>query len=149
MIVLLEELQRRNKRDSKIKFKFIKNAPKNITFWQRPRALRDQHPKSQISDLRRFCPPPPLQYVVHPPVREHVPLHSKSLCKNMAVRLRDANNLRPLSWGVGAQTEKIPNFNRIIAFWKLVTQLGPTFHVSCTFSVMERSYAHNFIPRNL
>ena len=29
-------------------------------------------------------PPPPPQYVMLPPVTEHVPLHSKSLCENMA-----------------------------------------------------------------
>ena len=31
-----------------------------------------------------FVPPPPPQYVMRPPVTEHVPLHSKSLCKNIA-----------------------------------------------------------------
>ena len=36
------------------------------------------------SDLFRFCPPPP-QYVMSlPPITQHVSLHSKSLCKNMA-----------------------------------------------------------------
>ena len=30
------------------------------------------------------CAPPPPQYVMLPPVREHVSLHTKSLCKNMA-----------------------------------------------------------------
>ena len=29
-------------------------------------------------------PPPPPQYVMLPPVTEHVSLHSKSLCKNIA-----------------------------------------------------------------
>ena len=39
--------------------------------------------------------PPP------PPVTEHVPLKSKSLCKNMARASGGANNMRPLSWGEG------------------------------------------------
>ena len=41
--------------------------------------------KSEIiecSDLFRVCPPP--QSTVCAPVTEHVPLHSKSLCKNIA-----------------------------------------------------------------
>ena len=47
---------------------------------------------------------PPVSYV--PPVTEHVPLHSKSSCKNMARSFGGANNMRPLCWGT--QTEKIP-----------------------------------------
>ena len=51
-----------------------------------------------------FVPPPP-QYVMRPPVTEHVPLHSKSLCKNMARASGGANNMLcamlPLSWGGG------------------------------------------------
>ena len=31
-----------------------------------------------------FVPPPPPQYVMLPQVTEHVSLHSKSLCKNIA-----------------------------------------------------------------
>ena len=53
------------------------------------------------------------QYVMRPPVTEHVPLHSKSLCKNIARASGGgggANNMHPLSWGGGAQTEKIHNF---------------------------------------
>ena len=42
-----------------------------------------------------FVPP---QYVMLPPVTEHVSLHSKSLCKNIA-RLGVANNMHPVSWG--------------------------------------------------
>ena len=34
-----------------------------------------------FSDLFLLCPP---QYVMLPPVTEHVSLHSKSLCKNIA-----------------------------------------------------------------
>ena len=30
------------------------------------------------------CAPPPPPYIMRPQVTEHVPLHSKSLCKNMA-----------------------------------------------------------------
>ena len=52
-----------------------------------------------------FVPP---QYVMRPPVTEHVPLHSKSLCKNH-VRLGCANNMRPLSWG--GTNEKDPIFD--------------------------------------
>ena len=53
-------------------------------------------------------------YVMHPPITEHVPLHSKSLCKNMTRVSECANNMHPLSWGGGggAQTEYIPNFKR-------------------------------------
>ena len=39
---------------------------------------------------------------MRPPVAEHVPLHSKSLCKNIARASGGgggANNMRPLSWG--------------------------------------------------
>ena len=36
----------------------------------------------EIEDLFFRCAPP--QYVMHPPVTEHVPFHSKSSCKNMA-----------------------------------------------------------------
>ena len=50
-------------------------------------------------------PPPPVRYA--PPVREHVPLHSKSLCKNMARASGGANNMRPLSGG-GGTNEKDP-----------------------------------------
>ena len=48
------------------------------------------------NDLFRLCPP---QYVMRPPVTEHVPLHSKSLCINMARASGCAINMRPLSWG--------------------------------------------------
>ena len=41
------------------------------------------------------------QYVMRPPVTEHVPLHSNSLRKNMACASGGANNMRPLSWGGG------------------------------------------------
>ena len=63
-----------------------------------------------ISDLFRFAPPP---------ITEHVQLHSKPLCRNIAYTAGGANNIHPLRWG--AQTEKIPNF----------------FH-----------FLHNLIPRN-
>ena len=60
----------------------------------------------EILDLFRLCPP----VRSAPPVTEHVPLNSKSLCKKWNVRrLRGANNMRSLSWGGGAQTEKIRN----------------------------------------
>ena len=45
---------------------------------------------------------------MRPPVTEHVPLHSKSPCKNIALASGGAKNMRSLSWG-GAQTEKILN----------------------------------------
>ena len=45
-------------------------------------------------------PPPPHPPVCYDaPVAEHVPLHSKSLCKNMARASGVANNMHPLSWG--------------------------------------------------
>ena len=49
-------------------------------------------------DLFRLCPP---QYVICPRVRKHVPLHSKSLCKNMARASGGANKMGLLSWGGG------------------------------------------------
>ena len=52
---------------------------------------------------------PPPQYFMRPPVIEHVSLHSKSLCKNIARTSGGANNMRPLRLGGGAQTEKIQN----------------------------------------
>ena len=42
--------------------------------------------------------PPPL-YVMHPSVSEHLPLHSKSLCKNMARATEVANNMCPQNCG--------------------------------------------------
>ena len=60
-------------------------------------------------DLFRLCPPP-LCYA--PPDTEHVPLHSKSLCKNMARASGGggggANNMRSLSWGGGGTNGKDP-----------------------------------------
>ena len=50
---------------------------------------------------------PPVRYA--PPVTEHVPLHSNTLCNYIAC----ANNMHPLSGGGGgglAQTEKIQRF---------------------------------------
>ena len=35
------------------------------------------------------------------PVTDHVPLHSKSLCKNIACPSGGANNMRPISCGGG------------------------------------------------
>ena len=37
---------------------------------------------NQFFYSRSVCPPP--KYVMRPPVTENVPLHSKSLCKNVA-----------------------------------------------------------------
>ena len=62
------------------------------------------HAEEAESDLFRLDPP---KYVMRPPVAEHGPLHSKSICKNMARASGGANNMRPLSWGEGAQTQKI------------------------------------------
>ena len=62
----------------------------------------------KFRDLFRLCPPPPpVRY--DPSVTEHVPLHSKSLCKNIARGSGCANYMHPLSWGGGggAQTEKV------------------------------------------
>ena len=53
-------------------------------------------------DLFRLCPP---QYVMHPPVIEHVSLHSKPLYKNMAAS-GGVNNMHPLSWGGGGGGHK-------------------------------------------
>ena len=78
------------------------------------------------SDLFRLCPPPPPQYVMRPPVTEHVPLHSKSLCKNMARASGGANNMRPLSWG--AQTEKIRKFHQSKNFRLTVFDFSSDFY---------------------
>ena len=48
-----------------------------------------------FSILYNFPFVPPLVRFA-PPVTEHVPLHSKSLCKNMARATGGANNMRPL-----------------------------------------------------
>ena len=58
-----------------------------------------------FGDLFRLCPPstlcsPQLQSTCHYIVNYYV--------KILHVRLGVANNMRPLSWGGGAQTEKIP-----------------------------------------
>ena len=50
-----------------------------------------------------FVPP---QYVKLPPIREHVLLHSKSLCKDMASASGGANNMHPLSWGGGHKRKR-------------------------------------------
>ena len=50
---------------------------------------------------------------MRPPVTEHVPLHSKLLCKNIARASGGANNMRPLSWG--GTNGKDPNFYSIRA----------------------------------
>ena len=55
-----------------------------------------------------FCLCPHVCYA--PPVTDHVPLHSKYLCKNLRRASGGgggggANNMQPLSWGT--QTEKI------------------------------------------
>ena len=47
-------------------------------------------------DFFRLCPPP-LRYA--PPVTEDVPLHSESLCKNMARASGGANDKHPLILG--------------------------------------------------
>ena len=44
------------------------------------------------------------QYVMRPPLTEHVPLNSKSLCKNIARASGGANKMRPLSGGGGGGT---------------------------------------------
>ena len=48
-----------------------------------------------------FFPFVPPQFVMLPSVTEHVPLHAKSLCKNIARASGGANNMHPLSWGGG------------------------------------------------
>ena len=47
-----------------------------------------------------------LQYFMFPPVRERVPLHSKSLCKNMAGASGGAKKIHPLSW-VGYKRKRL------------------------------------------
>ena len=50
-----------------------------------------------FSDIFRLSPP---QYVMRaPPVTVHVPLHTKSLCKNMACASGGANIMHPLRGG--------------------------------------------------
>ena len=53
-----------------------------------------------------FVPP---QYVMIPPVTEHVTLHIKSLCTNMVLASGGANNMRLLSWW-GSRNGKDPYF---------------------------------------
>ena len=73
------------------------------------------------------CAPPPPHTHTHThsstlcsPVTEHVSLHSKSLCKNMARASGGANNMQPLIWG--ALTEKI----LVFLYDKIVTDVN--FH---------------------
>ena len=68
-----------------------------------------------------------------PPVTEHVPLHSKSLCKSMARASGGANNMHPLSWGGGTKDpenyqEKI--FTRHAPIQLLQTVLHNEIHVT-------------------
>ena len=63
--------------------------------------IRLQSLKNRIFSV---CAPPP-QYVMRPPVTEHVPLHSKSLCKVWHVRL--GVQIICAHYAGGAQTEKI------------------------------------------
>ena len=67
---------------------------------------------------------PPVRYA--PPVLEHVPLHGKSLCKDLERASVGANNMRPLSWG-GAQTENIPFFTAEIYFAFTANNIIDTF----------------------
>ena len=55
-------------------------------FFQAARVFIDFDKESIVkSDLFPFVPPPPPpQYDMLPPITEHVSLHVKSLCKNMA-----------------------------------------------------------------
>ena len=67
-----------------------------------------------ISDLFRLCPPVRYAPPPPPPVTEHVPLHNKSLCKNMTRASGGANNMRPLSWGGGGRNGKDPTYHMIL-----------------------------------
>ena len=57
---------------------------------------------SVSSNVSMFLPP--VRYA--PPVTDHVPLHSKSSCKNMARASGGAHNMHPLSWGGGGGGHK-------------------------------------------
>ena len=82
---------------------------KNVSLNFHNKLIIDWH-EENFGSFPFVPPPPPPQYVMLPPVTEHVSLHSKSLCKNIARASGGvANNMHPLSWG--AQTEKIQNFN--------------------------------------
>ena len=61
-----------------------------------------------LLDLFRLCPPPPVRYA--PPVTEHVPLHSKSLCKNMACASERCKYYAPAKLGGGGTNGKDPAF---------------------------------------
>ena len=67
-------------------------------------------------DLFSLCPPP--QYVMRPPVSEHVSLHSKSLSKNMA---RASGGCKYAPTKLEAQKEMIPFFLQ-----KTVMRYSPT-----------------------
>ena len=55
----------------------------------------------QIFCILSVCVPHPVRYA--PPVTEHVPLYSISLCKNTARASGGENNMHPLSWWWGGQ----------------------------------------------
>ena len=54
-----------------------------------------------LRDCQRLVDPPSPPPPPPPPLKDHVPLHSNSLSKNMARALGVANNTHPLSWGEG------------------------------------------------
>ena len=54
-------------------------------------------------------PPPPSTLCPPPPVTEHVSLHCKSVCKNMARASGGAKNMHPLSWEGEGHTRKRSN----------------------------------------
>ena len=67
----------------------------------------------------------PLFY--RPPLTEHMPLHGKSLCKDMARASGGAKKIHPLS--LGAQTEKIGMINDTWKTAKLATQFFHHFFI--------------------
>ena len=64
----------------------------------------------EICRIFSVCAPP--QSVMRPPVTEHVPLHSKSSCKNIA-RASGGEDMRPLSWGGGGGGEEGGTYSKI------------------------------------
>ena len=77
-----------------------------------------------------FVPPFP-QYAKCPPVTEHVPLHSKSLCKNKARASGGAKCMRPLSGGVknGKNLNFQSDFCILNELW-IYSVLAPGFFIT-------------------
>ena len=75
----------------------------NLTKWN---SNSDEFLKSVANENRIFSVFAPPQYVMHPPVTEHGPLHSKSLCKYIARASGGCKKYAPTKLGGGHKRKR-------------------------------------------